>query len=127
MENPYSEEHFLRRYWCIEPSIIDRDRRLNGDYSKKPTQFWFLNCKPEQNVLFEAIPDNSILPLDKGYGRWASMRKADYEKMGSPNDEIARSMIHPDYADRFIRQYILGGNDYEQSESNNGITGNNPD
>ena len=31
MENPYSEEHFLRRYWCFQPSIIDRDRRINGD------------------------------------------------------------------------------------------------
>ena len=34
MENPYSEEHFLRRYWCFPPSIIDRDRRMNGDYFK---------------------------------------------------------------------------------------------
>lgn len=46
MENPYSEEHFLRRYWCYLPSIIDKDRRDNGDYYAKPTQYWFLNCEP---------------------------------------------------------------------------------
>lgn len=126
MENPYSEEHFLRRYWCIEPAIIDRDRRLNGDFSKKPTQFWFLNCKPEQNVLFEPLPDNSILPLfNKGHDRWASMRKDDFLIMGSADKETARSMIHPDYADRFIRQYIVGGEN-EYIESDNGSTGNNP-
>ena len=36
MENPYSEEHFLRRYWCYLPDIIDKDRRENGDYFAKP-------------------------------------------------------------------------------------------
>lgn len=114
MENPYSEEHFLRRYWCYSPKIIDRDRRENGDYSKKPTQFWFVNCEPEQNVLFEAIPDNSLLPLNnKEYGRWASMRKEDYLNMGADSAITARSMIHPDYADRFIRQYITEGNNNE--------------
>ena len=37
VENPYSDEHFLRRYWCLPPSIIDRDRRERGDYFKKQT------------------------------------------------------------------------------------------
>ena len=60
MENPYSEEHFLRRYWCYLPSIIDKDRRDNGDYYKKPTQYWFLNCEPKNNLVFEAITYNAI-------------------------------------------------------------------
>ena len=117
VENPYSEEHFLRRYWCMQPSIIDRDRRENGDYSKKPTQYWFVNCTPEQNVLFEAIPDNSINPeTDLGnWGRWASLKTIDFQKMGAGDRATARSMIHPDYADRFIRQYITKGNENEQS------------
>ena len=111
VENPYSEEHFLRRYWCIQPAIIDKDRRLNGDYSKKPTQFWFVNCQPEQYVLFEPLPDNELLPqFRQEYGRWASMRKEDYVKTGAVSAKTARSMIHPDYADRFIRQYITKGN-----------------
>ena len=23
IENPYSEQHYLKRYWCIKPSVID--------------------------------------------------------------------------------------------------------
>lgn len=115
VENPFSEEHFLRRYWCLQPSIIDRDRRENGDYSKKPTQYWFVNCTPEQNVLFEAIPDNSLLPeTDEQLDRWASMKTIDFQKMGAGDRRTARSMIHPDYADRFIRQYITEGSENEQ-------------
>lgn len=41
MENPYSKEHFLTRYWCLLPAIIDKDRRDNGDYFAKPTQYFF--------------------------------------------------------------------------------------
>lgn len=117
VENPFSEEHFLRRYWCMQPSIIDRDRRENGDYSKKPTQYWFVNCTPEQNVLFEAIPDNSLLPEtdDTQKGRWAAMKTIDFQKMGARDRETARSLIHPDYADRFIRQYITEGSKHELS------------
>lgn len=112
VENPFSEEHFLRRYWCLQPSVIDRDRRENGDYSKKPTQYWFVNCTPEQNVLFEAIPDNSLLPeTDEQLDRWASMKTIDFQKMGAGDRRTARSMIHPDYADRFIRQYITEGSE----------------
>lgn len=103
MENPYSEEHFLRRYWCYLPAIIDRDRRENGDYYKKPTQFWFLNCEPSNNVLWEALPLNDIGCKDA----MRLMTKEDYIKTGAENKKTARSMIHPDYADRFIRQYIL--------------------
>lgn len=115
VENPFSEEHFLRRYWCLQPSVIDRDRRENGDYSKKPTQYWFVNCTPEQNVLFEAIPDNSLLPeTDEQLDRWASMKTIDFQKMGAGDRRTARSMIHPDYADRFIRQYITEGSENEQ-------------
>ena len=60
MENPFSEEHFLRRYWCYPPSIIDKDRRDNGDYYAKPTQYWFLNCEPKNNFIFEAITYNHL-------------------------------------------------------------------
>lgn len=59
MENPYSEEHFLRRYWCYSPAVIDRDRRDSGDYFKKPTQYWLLNCEPQNNLIFEPISYNA--------------------------------------------------------------------
>lgn len=103
MENPYSEEHFLRRYWCYLPSIIDRDRRENGDYYKKPTQYWFLNCEPKNNLLWEAIPYNAIECKDA----IRMMNKCDFEKTGAKTKKEARSMIHPDYANRFIRQYLI--------------------
>ena len=103
MENPYSEEHFLRRYWCYLPSIIDRDRRDNGDYYKKPTQYWFLNCEPKNNLLWEVIPYNAIECKDA----IRMMGKGDFEKTGAKTKKEARSMIHPDYANRFIRQYLI--------------------
>jgi hypothetical protein len=103
MENPYSEEHFLRRYWCFLPAIIDKDRRENGDYFKKPTQYWFLNCEPKNNLLWEAIPYNAIECKDP----IRMMQKCDYEKTGAKTKKAARSMIHPDYANRFIRQYLI--------------------
>ena len=103
MENPYSEEHFLRRYWCYPPSIIDKDRRENGDYYKKPTQYWFLNCEPKNNFIFEAITYNAIDCKDA----IESMNKIHYEKTGAKTCKEARSMIHPQYANRFIRKFIL--------------------
>lgn len=104
MENPYSEEHYLRRYWCFLPSIIDRDRRQRGDYYKKPTQYWFLNCKPCNNFIFEAMPMNAIQSKDA----IRMMSKEDLERCGiTANKKVARSMIHPDYANRFIREFIL--------------------
>ena len=103
MENPFSEEHFLRRYWCYLPAIIDSDRRGNGDYYKKPTQYWFLNCEPKNNLLWEAIPYNAIECKDA----IRMMSKCDFEKTGAKTKKEARSMIHPDYANRFIRQYLI--------------------
>ena len=104
MENPFSEEHFLRRYWCYPPAIIDRDRRDNGDYYRKPTQYWFLNCEPKNNFLFEAMTYNHIEEENAIVRLHPSMFP---EGWGNINRKTARSMIHPDYANRFIRQYIL--------------------
>lgn len=104
MENPYSEEHFLRRYWCYPPSIIDKDRRENGDYYKKPTQYWFLNCDPKQNLVFEIVDNNAVDCKDAN----RSMKKEHYQDF-SNTKKIARSMIHPQYANRFIRQYLIDG------------------
>lgn len=103
MENPYSEEHFLRRYWCYPASIIDRDRRDDGDYFAKPTQYWFLNCKPKLNFLLEAIPYNDLGVKDA----IRFMNKGDYIKTGAKDKKTARSMIHPQYANRFIRKYLI--------------------
>lgn len=104
MENPYSKEHFLVRYWCFPAQIIDTDRRENGDYYAKPTQYWFVNCKPKNNLLWEAITYNAI----GGKDAIRTINRSDYEEhFGSVSQKTARSMIHPDYANRFIRQYVL--------------------
>ena len=101
-ENPYTEQHYLTRYWAVKPSVIDKDRRERGDYFCKPTQYWFFGCEPENNFIFEITNDNSIDSL------WGKHR--DFKKTGASNMTTARSMIHPEYANRFIREFII---DYE--------------
>lgn len=54
IENPYSKTHYLVKYWAIPYSILDLDRTKRGDYYKKPTQYWFINCSPKQNMILEA-------------------------------------------------------------------------
>ena len=107
-ENPYSEEHFLRRYWCLPSTMIDRDRTKRGDYFAKPTQYWFLNCNPANNLIIELVNDNTITQKRDGKNGWdCRSRKSDFEKTGAKNKKTGRSMIHPEYANRFIREFIL--------------------
>ena len=96
IENPYTAPHYLTTYWCIKPKLIDKDRRLNGDYMKKPTQFWFINCEPKQNLVFEPIT-------------YVEPRINDYitSKTANRDRQATRSEIHPQYANRFIRQYLI--------------------
>lgn len=100
-ENPYSTQHYLTRYWCLKPMVIDSDRTERGDYFVKPTQYWFINCAPQFNFIFEIVNDNSIESL------WKTRNGDSYKKTGATNKVTARSMIHPDYANRFIREFIL--------------------
>lgn len=95
IENPYTQPHYLTTYWCMKPVLIDKDRTKNGDYYKKPTQYWFLNCKPEQNLVFEPIEYVKTRTIEGQKGTESTTRK------------VERSLMHPQYADRFIRQYIL--------------------
>ena len=100
IENPLSTSgmHYLTHFWCIKPSVIDKDRTKNGDYFKKPTQYWFINVQPKNNFLFEPLQQ-----VDLAKQRYCSKKNNPLEV----NRKIMRSMIHPQYADRFIRQYIL--------------------
>lgn len=91
IENPYSSQHYLTRYWCIEPAVIDKDRRTNGDSFKKPTQYFFINCEPRGNILFEAIEEVEMKTVLK-------------------ENQVQRSMIHPQYANRFLRMHVLEKN-----------------
>lgn len=93
-ENPFSSQHYLSKYWCLKPSIIDENRRDNGDYFKKPTQYWFIGFKPKYNIIFEVL--DYVEPI-KVNDLWGTNKE----------DVALRSKIHPQYANRFIRQYIL--------------------
>ena len=105
VENPYSDQHYLLRYWCKPPTLIDKDRRERGDYYKKPTQYWFVNIEPKYNFIFEVVRDNSI--KEENAINTMSAKKFKKHTGISVSKTVARSMIHPDYANRFIREYIL--------------------
>lgn len=95
IENPYTQPHYLTTYWCVKPTIIDRDRMQNGDYYKKPTQYWFINVKPKQNLILE--------PID--YVETQAISRV--KKKDGISVKTQRSMIHPQYVSRFIRQYVI--------------------
>ena len=95
IENPYKQPHYLTTYGCLKPSLIDKDRQLNGDYYKKPTQFWFIGFNPKQNLVFE--------PIDYVEGKVIATVSSENGKSRT----TMRSMIHPQYANRFIRQYLI--------------------
>ena len=93
IENPYSEQHYLSKYWCIKPKYIDYDRTKKGDYFKKPTQYWFINIEPKLNLVFDGIDIKE--------------KKTIVECFGKDNFQVERSMISKDYAKRFIQELIL--------------------
>lgn len=103
VENPYSKEHYLHRYWCMKPSVIDTNRRERGDYYVKPTQYWFINLEPKNNLILEVVPDNAI----GGKDAVRNITAAHFKDERVRTRKVARSMIHPYYANRFIREYIL--------------------
>ena len=93
VENPYTQPHYLTMYFPVEPNVIIQDRYEEGDYYSKPTQFFFMNCEPEQNVV--------MTPLER-------IAKRKIENGGSNHkDQVKRSLMHPQFADRFIKTYIL--------------------
>lgn len=94
VENPYTQPHYLTMYFPIQPMLIDKDRTLNGDHFRKPTQYWFLNCKPEQNVCMEVMD-------------YVEKKQVDFVTNDKQTRQVLRSMIHPQYARRFIIQHII--------------------
>lgn len=95
IENPYTQPHYLTTYFPIRPTIIDKDRTLNGDYFKKPTQYWFLNCTPEQNMFLEPLEERTIHSINKAWTLDADKTR-----------QVKRSLMHPQYARRFIKTFI---------------------
>lgn len=89
VENPY-RGNYLEKFFPIKPKIVDLDRSENGDFYKKPTQFWFVNIEPNYNLLFEPKIINSNL-----------------KKISNTSNKVERSLISHEYANRFIRIYLL--------------------
>lgn len=87
IENPYNAHHYWRFNFPYRPTVIDMNRRLRGDYFKKPTQYIFINCAPAGKM---------------------SMQYDKPEKFTNNVSPVERSMISPDYARNFICDNILG-------------------
>lgn len=97
IENPATKPHYLLfpENFYTKPAIIDKDRRLRGDYYRKPTAYWFINCKPTYGRSFCKPKKTKVIQRSKGS-----------ECEGLCSEE--RSMISPDYARNFIFDFILG-------------------
>ena len=95
IENPYTQPHYLTQFWSVKPSIIDKDRRDRGDYMKKPTQYYFINREVRNNIIFEPIEYVEQLTIDH------------ITATDQMSRQVRRSMIHHQYANRFIREHIL--------------------
>lgn len=96
IENPYSAQHYLTQYFPIRPKIIDRDRTERGDFWKKPTQYWFINCEPENNLVMECNENIEFI------GRIERCVSKD-----GISRRTMRSMISPQYAEHFVKEFIL--------------------
>lgn len=95
IENPYSTLHYLDNNFFKQPTMIDEDRTLRGDYFKKPTAYWYFNCEPTYGESYQKDKEQKTIMGARGSG-----------KSGLCSEE--RSMISPDYARNFICDFILG-------------------
>ena len=89
IENPYGKVNFLKQYFPIKPKVVLLNRQELGDFYKKPTQFFFINCVPEFNL-------------------WNKCHKTINNKIRvEDNKGFARSVISPAFAKNFIKTYII--------------------
>ena len=95
MENPWSEQTYLKANFVQPPSLVDMDRTKRGDFYTKPTAYWFINCEPTHGRSFQRPKEHKTIMTSKGASR-----------AGLCSEE--RSMISPDYARNFICDFIIG-------------------
>lgn len=89
IENPYGKVNFLKQYFPIKPKVVIMNRQKMGDFYKKPTQFFFINCNPEFNLQNEYNLENKM------------------QKRIEDNKGIERSIISPAFAKNFIKDFII--------------------
>lgn len=95
MENPWSEQTFLKGNFVLPPSVVDSNRMKRGDYYVKPTAYWFINATPERGLTYQNDKKKKIINHAKSA-----------PTAGLCSEE--RSMISPDYARNFICDFVLG-------------------
>ena len=95
MENPWAMQTFLKNNFIFPPKLIDNDRSQRGDFYKKPTAYWFMNCEPTHGLTLQKLHKPKRI-VDQPH-----------ERGGGICSEI-RSMISSDYARNFICDFILG-------------------
>ena len=95
LENPWSEQTYLKANFLKAPDIVDMNRMERGDYFKKPTAYWFWNCEPSHLCTYQNDKKQKVIMNSRGGGM-----------AGLCSEE--RSMISPDYARNFICDFIIG-------------------
>ncbi len=95
MENPWSEQTFLKANFVMPPTVVDMDRTRRGDYYVKPTAYWFVNCENTNGFTEQRDKDRKTILKAKMSG-----------KAGICSEE--RSMISADYARNFICDWVIG-------------------
>lgn len=93
IENPYSVNHYLYNNFPYKPALIDFNRNLKGDFFKKPTQYFFVNCKP--STFYESRQKQIIKKIRSEPGHVGSYCSKE------------RSEITKEYAINFVNDYIL--------------------
>ena len=121
MENPWHPTNFTNHFWFMRTTIIDNDRTKRGDYFKKPTAYWYVNCHPTYGETYQPTPREKIKRVTAGSGGQKLKRRLkdkidkdalrktyiDHNSQSGICDEL-RSLISPDYARNFICDFVIG-------------------
>ena len=89
VENPATAPQFLTIYSPFKPDITDNDRTERGDNFKKPTNYYYFNCEPSYNIILRNKAEITHKTIQK------------------TRNKVERSMITSEYADYFIKEFIL--------------------
>lgn len=120
IENPWHPTNFTNHFFFLRTSVIDTDRTRRGDFFKKPTAYWFVNCRPTYGESYQYTKKKDVRRITAGSGGQKTkqklkglVKKDELDKIyidhkGASNfcDE-ERSIISPDYARNFICDFII--------------------
>ena len=96
IENPATPPNYLiTGQNFLPPTIVDKNRMTRGDYFKKPTAYWFINCEPTYGETYQNDKEQKTInkcERSKGDGLCGG----------------ERSLISHDYARNFICDFVIG-------------------